>query len=493
MRYFLALLFAIATARGAPPANDGIFPCSGKAGSTVEVELSGKANPWPPSFWCSNPNISFSPAEKAQRVTLTIPSDVSPGPVLIRTWNAEGCSEPFLFLVAAATERNFVEDEKQKNRSLDEAAVITEPLPCVIYGRLNPSKDVDCYQIALKKGETFYAYMEGYTFRNGIDSMIHLYHPNGSRVLVAHDNAVNQDPQLMYQVPESGNYTLAVMAIATPPTANVHFHGGAKCSYRINLASHLKDLPARLVPAKGKPDAAISKALTPPIDIFRTLSKPGAADSVTFTAKAKESYQIDVEAFPHRFPTDPVLSLYRPDDKLIKVIDDGKRDYPDSNYLYKSTVDGEHRLVIKDRYGRGGSDFRYRLRISGPTPGISATVDKSNYTIEAGKEISVKVKITRSNGHKAPLKLEVDELPAGVTIAETPEVPEKSGEVTLKLKATNEAPSKQGAFRIALKGTEGDKPEAIPAVFPFQDKTTFAPFLIDEVRDLWLTIKAKKP
>ena len=239
---------------GAVPAADGLFPCGGKAGSSVEVTISGKVDPWPPKFWCSNPKVTCKPAEKAPKVTLSIAKDAEPGPVLVRFWNGEGSSEVIHFLVGASGENEVVEDEKQDNNGVSDAQQIASALPSAVYGRLNPSRDVDCYRLSLKKGQRLFVGMEGYSFRTGLDSILQLYDSRGDRVALAHDGTVNPDPILSHEIERDGTYTIAVMAIATPPNANVSYHGGTKCSYRLNIALREKDLPARILPASGKPD-----------------------------------------------------------------------------------------------------------------------------------------------------------------------------------------------------------------------------------------------
>lgn len=489
---FCYFLLATGIISAAPPTNDGIFPCGGKAGTEIETTLSGKASPWPPEFWCSNPLVSFVPAEKTPKVTVKIDPKAKPGPCLIRTWNNEGTSEPFIFYIDEPTENLTIEDEKQPNRSITEAQAVETNLPCVVYGRLNPTKDVDCYRIDLKKGQTLHAFVEGYTFRGGIDCVLHLYNPGGLRTRITHDNVLTPDPELTYEATESGPHILAIMAIATPPNANVHFHGSTKSTYRINLALKKSDIPLRLHPAKGKPDADLSKPLTAPIDIFHTLKTGSPRVKATFSAKAKESFKIGVNAYKHRYPTDPVFIIKTKDDKLIREVDDGKNMVRDAEYLLKIPTDGNYSIEIRDRYFKTGADYRYQLTVQKPPPSFTGTVEKSSYTIDPGKEAAIKVKLTRLDNHKTALKLTIDNLPKGVSFKQ-PEIPEKTGDITIKLNAALETKPFSGPVKISLTETEGDSPVSKICPFTFQNKDARGPYLIDETADIWLTIKESNP
>ena len=65
---------------------------------------------------------------------------------------------------------------------------------------------------------------------------------------------------------------------------------------------------------------------------------------------------------------------------------------------------------------------------------MTATAVGHSITVDAGKTGEMKVAVKRKNGFKAKLKLAAKGLPEGVTAADV-EVPEKDGEVALKLAA----------------------------------------------------------
>ena len=136
LKSLLPLLCLWGNLTAAVPTTDGIFPCGGKAGTTLKASLSGKADPWPPNLWCSNPKVVVKAGEKSPAVVLKIAPDASPGPCLLRAWNKEGASEPFFFVVGKGGETEYVEKEAEENGNLARAMVLDKALPAVVYGRL---------------------------------------------------------------------------------------------------------------------------------------------------------------------------------------------------------------------------------------------------------------------------------------------------------------------------------------------------------------------
>ena len=230
--------------------------------------------------------------------------------------------------------------------------------------------------------------------------------------------------------------------------------------------------------------------VTPPVDVFGSLAKPGEEDSFTFSAKAKQKYEIEARAFPFRYPTDPVFVLKKSDGTVIREVDDGRGLVRDGNYLWTAPADDKFIVTVRDRFGKSGPDFRYNLRIREPEPSFRGVVEKSNYVLEAGKDSTVKVTVTRVHDHKTGLKLSADGLPAGVSFEE-PEIPEKTGDVSVKLKAEKGVKAFSGPIIFRIEEVEGEKKAKATCHYTFQRKDARGPYLVDEVEQLWLTVKAE--
>ena len=88
----------------------------------------------------------------------------------------------------------------------------------------------------------------------------------------------------------------------------------------------------------------------------------------------------------------------------------------DSQILFTPPSDGEYVARVTDVRGFGGAaDFHYTLGIRRPRPSFTVRVDGKNPSVSpaSGRELSFAV--TRSEGFEGPVRIEVENLPAGFT------------------------------------------------------------------------------
>ena len=475
----------------APPTLDALHPSGGSRGGETAfvVTAVGKQDPWPVEAWCSNPGVHFEAGEKAGEFQVKIDADAELGPCWVRLHQAEGASEPRLFVVTSA--REIVEATDTSNDSPREPAEVGT-LPVIINGRLEKSQDVDAWQVDLEKGQRLDLRLDGYALRSGIDPFLHLYDPSGTRIRLASDHSRNLDPRLTYEAERSGPHVIGVVAIASPPNANVHFHGAAGAAYRlgIGLDGSLGSEVSGLSDGKGleelKPLPLTPEAnpATLPVRGWGSLEEPGGSDRIRFTATKGQSVEIRVEAVDYGFETDPVLVLEKADGSVIRETDDTKPDR-DAIYLYRIPVDGEYVARIKDRFGRGGDAMRYSLSIEEAMPRWSGTVDRHHYLAKPGEKTTIKWTLVRSNGHAAPLELAIEGLPDGIQ-AEGLAIEEKAVSGEVKLVVAESARPFSGPIRLKVQGSKEEGEPFLP--FSFQDSNARGPYLLDEIEDLWLTV-----
>lgn len=455
----------------------------------MAVKAVGKQDPWPVKAWCSNPGVQFEALKKAGDFQVSIDSEATLGPCWVRIYNEEGVSAPRLFVISEAREWTEVADNI--NDSPSQPAAVGD-LPVIINGRLEKSQDVDAWEIMLEKGQRLEARLDGYSLRSGIDPFLHLYDPAGVRIRLASDHSRNLDPRLDYEVEETGPHVIGVLAIASPPNANVFFHGATGAAYRLGIG-----IDGALSPGlSGVSDGLVvqeedelklaeeGEAAMLPIRGWRQLAKKGEADRVRFTGTKGQSIEIRVEAVDYGFETDPVLVLEKADGSVIRETDDTKPTR-DAVYLYRIPTDGIYVARISDRFGRVGEDMRYSLVIEEAIPDWSGTVDQHSFVGKPGEAVPIKWKLGRFNGHAAALELEVEGLPPGVTV-ENVTVEEKAvaGEITLKI--SESAPPFSGPVRVKTAGEVEDGERFFS--YSFQDSDARGPYLIDGIVDLWLTI-----
>lgn len=487
----------------APPTFDAIFPAGAKVGEELEVALVSKVTTWPPKVWCSSDKVVFEPLEKANQLKVKIAADAKPGPCLVRLYDGEGASPVRIFVVGDQPELA----EEVDNDTLAKAQPI-ESLPVLVNARLEKSDDIDFYRVSLKKDQQLRARIDGYSLRSMIDPFLHLYGPEGHRILLASESH-NRDARFAFKAPADGDYTIRVDALGHIPNANVTFAGSGAMVYRLELTLGDSKIPVprpKPTATEGSPDQAVAA----PIRLAGVLSKPKEVDRYKWTAKKGDRINFKVEAQQLQFTPDAVLRITRPDDVLLRLVDDVKP-YTDPVYLAAAPLDGDYKIEIWDRFRRGGPEFQYHLVMEEPAPDYNATADKDAYILKAGEELSLTLKFARLNAHKLPINVELDGLPEGVTF-EPVQAPEKSGNIVVKLKATEEVAAANIPLTVKLVETEpepepaaaeAEKPEESEPKPPFKPQTRIVPFsyildstargdyLINENDALWLTVIPK--
>ncbi len=482
---------ALAAVNAAPPTLDALIPSGARVGEgEVAVTVAGKVDPWPVEAWCSKPGVTFTPQEEKGKFTVGVMAEAEPGPCWVRLFNAEGVSEPRIFVIGKV--REMTEDPGTANDGPGEATVVGD-LPLTINGRLEKSQDVDAWKVSLKAGETLHARLDGYSLRSGIDPFLHFYDPDGVRIALGNDNPRNLDPRLSHQVEKDGDYVVAVMAIASPPNANVSFHGAAGAAYRLGLALDPAELPSDAEGVVPRGDTLPvekegKEAVAAPIDGFGTI-RDGEGDRTVFSAAKGQALTVLVTAVDHGFPTDPVLIVEKEDGSLIREVDDTRTDR-DAIYDFKVPADGGYAARVEDRFGRAGEEMRYRLEVKETVPEFSVATDKAAYVVEAGNELTIKLTVARAGGHAKGLEAGVLGLPAGISL-DPVTLDEKAKDGEIKGKVGAEAKGFSGPIRIRVRETgEGEVREAM-ARFSYQDSNARGPYLLDEIEVIWLTVKEK--
>jgi hypothetical protein len=149
-------------------------------------------------------------------------------------------------------------------------------------------------------------------------------------------------------------------------------------------------------------------------------------------------------------------------------------------------------VAVGDLTHRGSAEFVYRLTIAEAKPSVSGTTANHAIKLQAGKPSEVKVAVKRENGFTAKLQLAARNLPMGVT-APAIDVPEKDGEVTLKLAGEAAAPAANQPIQLVLRevGTAVDYPVCYLMSTTSEDNGVpqgFADLAIDSTDQLWLTV-----
>ena len=423
-------------------------------------------------------------------------------------------------------------------------------LPASINGRLEKSGDVDSFAVELEAGQTLVASVEAFTLASPVDAVLRIVDSRGVQVAFNHDGST-LDPFLAWTARSAGTYVVQLFGFAYPAESDVKFTGNNKCVYRLHLSRgpYLRhtlplgvqrgtrtslrvagwnlrqpvevpfdgsDLSANArqttlqlpgfdnalsVPVGDGPEvmeqepndgAAETNQLETPFAITGCIKRPGDEDRFHFAAKKNDKFLIDVQSASLGFSLDAWLRIEDPKGKELAKNDDGAG--ADPKLEWAAPEDGVFVAAIGNVLQRGGPDYLYRLDLRRAVPSVTISVSDTAFTIAPGKTNELKVTVKRLHGFKPVLTLSARDLPEGVTV-EPLEVPEKGGELALKLIASSSAKPFNGMFQIAATETESRKEHR--AIADLTSSTVnngvpggFTKLLIESTDQLWLTVLA---
>jgi hypothetical protein len=142
---------------------------------------------------------------------------------------------------------------------------------------------------------------------------------------------------------------------------------------------------------------------------------------------------------------------------------------------------------VGDVTRRGGPEYRYRLDVRRPRPGVEATVTGDEFRVSPGKSVPIPLKVRRLGDYAGGAVAVATGLPKGVTATAT-ELPEKGGDVSLTLTATADAKPASGPIRIVLLSTDVSHPAAWPVAASLEKEG--AQQLVARTEAIWLTVTA---
>ena len=538
-------LFSISgTLCAAAPTLEHFYPVAVQIGSTNSVAAIGKFDPWPTKVWVDTPGVVFNAETNSGKFTVEIATDAPVGPHLVRVFNEQGASGPRFLIVtpeppSAEQEPN---DDFKKPQPL-------EQLPASLNGRLDKSGDVDSFAVTLETGQTLIASLEAYTLASPMDAVLRVVDSRGVQVALNHDGRTF-DPFLAWTAASAGTYILQVFGFAYPAVSDVKFTGGNACVYRLHVSRgpylhytlplgvqrgarttlrlfgwNLGSLLGREFEFDGSNLAADAKlatlqlpdfenALTLPVgdgpeliekennstnEMVRLMA-PGAVtggietardeDRFPFTAKKDEKLVVELQSASLGFPLDAWLKVEDAKGKELAKDDDSSN--ADPVLEWTAPEDAEFVAAVGSVLHRGGPDYLYRLSIRPAVPALKAVVADNAFTIEPGKTNDLKVNVKRLHGFKSKLTVAARNLPEGLGV-EPVEVPEKDGDVILKLIATAEAKPFGAPIQLIITEAESGTEHRVVAELISSGLNNGVPqgftrLAIESTDRLWLTV-----
>jgi hypothetical protein len=230
-------------------------------------------------------------------------------------------------------------------------------------------------------------------------------------------------------------------------------------------------------------DPAAPQAVTLPCEFVGRFEKPRDIDSVSFEAKANQTYWLEIIAQRFGVPTDPYFIVQRvvKDDKgNVSVSDIREADdtQPNVGGIQFNTssgdpglavtfpADGTYRILLRDLYNRGEPRYVYRLTIRPARPDFRLAAGPSfpnnqNITntwstlLRKGGAEMLQVYLFRREGFDGEVTVSAEGLPQGVSSAPVTIGPGMNS-APLVLVAAEDAPEWAGSIRIVGKAKIGD-------------------------------------
>ena len=425
--------------------------------------------------------------------TLAIAADAPLGVRYWRLWTSQGATSSMKFVVGELPE--IIEEEID-----GEPIPVKIALPVTINGRIFPREDIDVYSFSAKKGESVRCEVNAARLGSPLDARLEVRDAQGRRLAEA-DAPTGGDPVLRFIPPADGVYEVRIqdaqalggqayvyrLTVTAEPTVDrIYPLGGRRGSIvDFEIAGQAlpgkqsvtipKDSPAEfplafsagskrsntiLLDVDDLPEFLAPKDLTKPVPFPAILNgrivKAGQVDSWKWQGKKGDTWEFELRAARLGSKLDGVLTIADAAGKTLTTAEAGAAD---PIIRFAVPADGEYVVQIQDRYrSRGGLDFAYRLRVA-PPPGADfrltlvgdARQGTTGDTVTLPRKGTAKLKINveRLSGFKEPITLDVQGLPANVTV--TPNViAANQATVDLTFKADEQA--KIGVARLTIVG-----------------------------------------
>ncbi len=438
------------------------MPMGGKAGTTVEVTITGDQLENIEELSFSHDGITAKPKvdDKGSPIpnqfVVTIAADCPPGIHEARVMTRLGVSSSRVFSVGTLPETT-----RQKSNTTLQSAVSVQ-VNSICNATLT-SQAIDYYSFEARQGQRIIVECAAQGIESKMKPVVIIADKDGSDLLVERRGGV-----LDFSVPESGRYVIKVNDLT--------YNGGPYYFYRLAVTEAAADAGITRQPAtrsvssfswppEGVPVRAAVTEVEPnnqhdqaqkirlPCDIAGRFFPAADVDTFEFTAKKGDVWWVEVASERLGLPTDPsiVVQHIGENGKLTDVVELSDIPSPvkvsSNGYSYDGPPynagstdilgkveikqDGVHRLQLRDLFGGTRKDPRnvYRLIIRKAAPdfalvgwGLHMNLRNGDrnclskpMSLRGGATMALEVVTVRRDGFNGEIHLSMDNLPEGVT------------------------------------------------------------------------------
>lgn len=351
-----------------------------------------------------------------------------------------GITGPLRFQVSDVQELR----EKEPNGPGKEAATDSFRLDeAVVWnGQIMPG-DVDRFRLNFEAGEQ--VYFEVLARRlipyiadavpGWFQATLSVLDPDGQELAFVDDYRGNPDPILDFTAPRAGEYTVEVR--------DSIYRGREDFIYRL-FVSHerltanelrqldvdydLPELPFMMEAEPNEPNPGqASRAL--PFNFSGVIAEPGDVDAIAVSGRQGDALVVEVEARKLGSPLDSLVRLITERGEMIAYNDDfmlkrghvhtgpGLQTHHADSYLETEfPQDGRYFVLVEDAQGRGGADYKYRVRVSQPNPTFEVRCAPSALNFNQTGCAAIHLWVNRKDGFKGPVEVKLAAPQEGVQL-----------------------------------------------------------------------------
>jgi hypothetical protein len=452
------------------PRLDTAFPLGARAGTEVEVTLTGSDLTDPSGLFFDADGLTATKID-ALKFRVAVAANCARGLHEMRLAGRYGLSTPLPFVVGDVPELL----DAGSNHTRETATALS--IPQVVHGR-SEAEQRDFYKFSARKEQTIHIVCSACVLDSPMDPVLAILDTKNA-TLMRGDDELDRDAELTFVPPADGDYFL-----------DVHdklFAGSAKHGYRLALTFESPCSIPLLAPAsvaddaisEPKPIAEVepndNPAAAQHIELPATVEGKFDSDWFTFRGEPSRPLWFEIIADRKRPGCDPMLVVYkvardndgREQSKRVLELDDSPN-FPAPPFWQAGSRDpmgrfvpdqpAEYRISVSDRF-RGSGHYRLIVREAAPDFALlglgesPANEEKKIFQWQpnmrrGGSAYFHAAAIRR--GYEGEIMLRAEGLPEGITASGC--IPAGSSTDILVLRATADAKPWSGFFRVFGEG-----------------------------------------
>lgn len=453
-----------------------------------------------PPYWFGAKGRGYAwPLAREFKARVTVPADVPPGLIKWQAANANGVSPVGILHVSDLPE--VLEEPKR------DGPQVIPSLPVVVSGQIRRIEEIDRYKIHPSKSgpvtiELFARRLTAPANPMCLHGMLKVHDQSGRKivdvaategldltttfavqadqdyVISLHDVdyagdrsyvyrlTMTQGPGLMAAYPASGKrgetrpvesvgYGLATGAAQLESVVqNVSFPADPVAnSFTYALESPFgksKPIPLGLSDLVELVEGATLPEL--PWAITGLLDVRFGSDCYSVPMKKGDIWQLSAETRTESLPLDLDLTIINGEGKEIASNDDSHGS-TNPEIVFHVPLDGIYRIVVSDRSGHSGNRGAcYRLVLEKPREQFALNFPDL-VAVPLGGQTKIPVTVARRGGFKGAIGIQLDGLPAGVTVPANLEIPAEKSDLTIEVTCAADAAASASLVKVETSAT----------------------------------------